>query len=142
MPLSLLKFMFPAAIVLAMAGHAIADPIGLWRADDGGTTRIARCGQALCATLTSVIPAIDPDTGRPMTDKFNSDPALRSRPLVGVQVLISMRPNGPGKWTGQLYNPDDGQTYAGNLIEQGPNSIRIEGCALGICGGEDLARVR
>jgi len=61
---------------------------------------------------------------------------------VGVQVLIGMFPNGPGKWSGRLYNPDDGQTYAGHIIEQGPSNIRIEGCALGICGGENLARVR
>jgi len=44
---------------------------------------------------------------------------------------------------GQLYNPDDGQTYAGKLIEQGPTSVRVEGCgALGLCGGEDLTRAR
>jgi len=132
-----------AVIVLAGTISASADPIGLWRADDGGTTRIARCGPALCATLVSVVPAIDPDTGKPMTDKFNPDPAKRSRPLVGVQVLIGMHPDGPGKWAGRLYNPDDGEIYAGSLIEQGPNSIRIEGCTpLGLCGGEDLARVR
>ena len=57
-----------------------------------------------------------------------------------VQVLISMRPNGPGKWSGRLYNADDGQTYAGNLVELGPRTMRVEGCAAGICGGESLTR--
>ncbi len=77
-----------------------------------------------------------------MTDKNNADPAKRNRPLVGVETLISMQPNGAGKWSGRLYNDDDGMTYPGNLIELGPSSIRVEGCALGICGGDELTRLK
>jgi uncharacterized protein (DUF2147 family) len=130
--------------LLAGAGiaPAAADPSGLWRAKDGGTTRIARCGAALCGTLVSVVPATDPATGQPMTDRKNRDPSKRGRPLVGVQVLIGMQPSGPAKWSGQLYNPDDGGTYDGHIIEQGPSNVRIEGCALGMCGGENLTRVK
>jgi uncharacterized protein (DUF2147 family) len=120
---------------------AVADPVGLWRAPDGGTTRIARCGTALCGTLVTVVPARDAN-GRPVTDSKNKDPSKHARPLVGVTVLIGLWPSGPNKWSGQLYNPDDGGTYEGHLIEQGATSIRIEGCALGMCGGEDLVRVR
>jgi len=75
-------------------------------------------------------------------DKKNADPAKRNRPLVGVEVLISMHHEDPTKWSGQVYNVRDGQSYSGNLIETGPSSIRIEGCWLGICGGEDLTRIR
>jgi len=77
-----------------------------------------------------------------MTDKHNVDPAKRNRPLVGVEVLISLHHDSPSKWSGQLYNDDDGKTYSGNLIENGPSSIRIEGCWLGICGGDDLTRIK
>jgi len=55
---------------------------------------------------------------------------------------MSMRANGPGAWSGRLYNVDDGKTYPGNLIEAGPSSIRIEGCWLGVCGGEALTRLK
>ncbi len=120
----------------------MADPIGLWRASDGGTMRIAACGAALCGFLASVVPAKDPATGRPATDKQNPDPAKRNRPLVGVEVLINMRPSGAGKWAGQLYNSDNGRTYQGYLTEQGASSLRVEGCSFGICGGENLTRVR
>jgi uncharacterized protein (DUF2147 family) len=136
----------PAALVLAaliactVAGAALADPIGLWRASDGGTMRIAACGAALCGFLASVVPAKDPATGRPATDKQNPDPAKRNRPLVGVEVLINMRPSGAGKWAGQLYNSDNGRTYQGYLT--GASSLRVEGCSFGICGGENLTRVR
>jgi len=53
-----------------------------------------------------------------------------------------MRPSGPRKWSGRLYNADNGKTYSGNLIELGPQTIRVEGCVLGICGSESLTRVR
>jgi uncharacterized protein (DUF2147 family) len=132
-----------AALMLACvsAGQAFADPAGVWRDKEGGTIRIYHCGQALCATIATVEPPLDPSTGQPWTDKHNPDVSKRSRPLVGVQVLSAMQPNGGGKWSGTLYDTDRGQTYMGNLIELRPNTIRIEGCALGLCGGEELSRV-
>jgi len=135
-----------AAAIMAFASvcaaPAAADPQGLWRGSDGGTTRISECGSALCGFLASVTPPNDPATGKPWTDKHNSDPAKRSQPLVGVQVLISMRPNGSGKWSGELYHYGDGRTYSGNIIEVDANNIRVEGCVLFLCGGERLTRVR
>jgi uncharacterized protein (DUF2147 family) len=132
-----------AALILAgtSVAPAVADPAGVWRDKDGGTIRVHRCGPALCATIATVEPRLDPTTGTPWTDKHNADASKRSRPLIGVQVLSAMQPNGGGKWSGTLYDPDRGQTYVGNLVELGPDSIRIEGCALGLCGGEELRRV-
>ena len=80
--------------------------------------------------------------GRPWTDKNNSDPAQRNRPLVGVAVLRSLQPSGPGKWSGTLYNVENGNTYEGHLLDVGPRTIRIEGCAIGICGGRNLSRIQ
>jgi uncharacterized protein (DUF2147 family) len=121
---------------------ALAAVDGLWLDKDGTTLRIHGCGGAVCANVVRMKEANDPATGRPWTDKNNIDPGKRNRPLVGVGVLISMRPEGPGKWTGQLYNMDDGKTYTGNLVEVGPDTVRIEGCFLGICGGENLSRIK
>ncbi len=77
-----------------------------------------------------------------MTDKHNADPAKRNRPLMGVQTLIGMQPSGPGRWSGELYNDDDGMTYPGKLIELDASSIRIEGCSGAICDGEVLTRIK
>ena len=128
--------------VSASLGPALADPKGLWRGSDGSTTRIAACGAALCGYLDRMNPPNDPQTGRPWTDKNNPDLSKRDRPLAGVQVLIAMRPSDPGRWSGTLYYYDNGKTYNGFIIEQGPNNLRIEGCFLGICGGENLVRIR
>src|SRR3974390_1344527 len=114
-----------AAIALMGAAPAYADVEGLWMAKDGGTVRIRPCGPAVCGDLASPGKS---ESGR--------------RGQVGTQVLIGMKPAGPGKWTGTLYNVDDGKTYTGNLIQLRPDAIRIEGCVLFLCGGENLTRVK
>ena len=86
-------------------------------------------------------PPLDPSTGKAWTDKNNPDALKRDRPLIGIQVLFDMHPNGPGKWSGTLYDSDRGKTYSGNLIELGAERIRIEGCMIMLCGGEELRRV-
>jgi uncharacterized protein (DUF2147 family) len=131
-----------ALIAGALPGMANADPAGLWRAADGGTTRISPCGAALCGYIVSTNPSVDPATGLLVTDRNNFDRSKRTRTLVGIPVLIGMQPDGPGHWSGQLYDPSRGQNFPGHLIELNANTVRVEGCALGICGGENLSRVR
>jgi hypothetical protein len=67
-----------------------ADPKGLWLAQDGAHVKVGPRGAGLCATIASPGSAVDPETGRPWTDKYNPDPALRGRPLVGVPVLYDL----------------------------------------------------
>jgi len=120
----------------------LADPVGLWLDKDGWTIRIQPCGPDLCAVIASIRPPLDPATGRPWTDKNNGDASKRSRSLVGIEVLTGMRPSAPRRWSGQLYDSERGQSFSGNLLEIGQDMIRIEGCLLGICGGEDLQRIK
>lgn len=131
-----------AALFVAAATAAQADPRGVWLAQDGAHVRVSNCGEALCATVVAPRPGVDPDTGAPWTDRHNPDPALRDRSIVGVQVLYDMAPDGPGRWSGTLYNSDDGHTYSGHLLELNERTIRIEGCALVICGGKNLTRLQ
>ena len=116
-----------------LATAASASPVGLWRAKDGAEIRIANCGAALCGHVAKA--RIDQATGKPALD-------VRGKPLTGMQILIGMRANGPGRWSGRLYREEDGNLYDGHLVELGPSRIRIEGCALGICGGDELSRVK
>jgi uncharacterized protein (DUF2147 family) len=131
-----------AALVCAFAGAAWADPQGLWLAKDGAQVKIAPCGGALCGVLATTSSPTDPATGQPWTDKHNVDPSLRGRPLLGLPVLTGMQPAGYGKWSGQLYNIDDGKTYRGNIIELNATTIKVEGCVLIICGGENMTRLK
>ena len=123
---------------IASGEPSSASPVGLWQAKDGGKIRISACGQNLCGFIAQT----SPKAGQMVRDKNNADPAKRNRPLVGVQVLISMKPDGASKWSGQLYDDDTGRIYSGNLIELGPSSIKIEGCWLMVCDGESLQRIK
>jgi uncharacterized protein (DUF2147 family) len=131
-----------AGLVCGYSASAFADPTGLWLAKDGAHVSIAPCGDALCGVLASAKSPTDPETGAPWTDKHNINPSLQSRPLVGVQVLIGMRPSSGDKWSGHLYNTEDGKTYFGNIIEIDARTIRVEGCVGLICGGDNLTRIK
>jgi uncharacterized protein (DUF2147 family) len=54
-----------------------------------------------------------------------------------------MKPSGPEKWSGQVYNAEDGKTYTGHISMQGAGALKLEGCALGglICKAQNWTRV-
>jgi uncharacterized protein (DUF2147 family) len=70
--------------------------------------------------------------GRRRTDGRNPDRALRSRPLVGVEIVRGLRETAPGVWSdGAVYNPDDGRTYTGTVKVRG-GKLELRGCALNV----------
>src|SRR6185295_1705301 len=88
-----------------------ADLKGNWLTEEGkATIRIADCGGALCGTIETLKEPNDPATGQPKTDKNNADPSKRCRRMVGVQIVLGMKPAGTDQWKGQVYNAEDGKT--------------------------------
>jgi uncharacterized protein (DUF2147 family) len=139
----MLNKIFASVVMLcASIGAATADPNGLWLANDGAHIGISSCGNELCGVLLTTASPVDPATGRQWTDKNNVDPRLQKRPLVGVQVIMGMRPNGVHTWSGHVYNTDDGKIYSGNLKEIDAKTIRVEGCVSALCGGENMSRIK
>jgi uncharacterized protein (DUF2147 family) len=133
-----------AGLLLApiVAGAQTTGPAGVWLTQKGDAqVRVAPCGAALCGTIIWLKDPIDSETGRPITDKLNPDPARRNRPIIGLQIMFGMTPSGQDRWSGHFYNSDDGKTYQGNLVQLGPTSVRAEGCFL-ICMGETWQRVK
>jgi uncharacterized protein (DUF2147 family) len=133
-----------ALLALSLGSSLAADPVGTWFTEEGkATVKIAACGPALCGTITALKDANDPDTGRPRTDKNNAEASLRNRPMIGVQIVLGMKPSGTAnKWSGQVYNAEDGKTYTGNLTLQDANTIKLEGCILGglVCKSQTWTR--
>jgi len=134
-----------ALLLFALCGGvpAFAAPLGTWLTENGRSRiKIENCGGALCGNIVWLKEPNDPETGKPKLDKNNADAGRRSRPLIGTPIVISMKPNGPGKWSGQVYNAEDGKTYSGNIQELGPTSLKLEGCALGglVCKGQTWTR--
>ena len=134
-----------ALFMLTVSESAFAaDPAGVWLTQTGmSRIRVADCGGALCGTIIWLKEPNDPETGKPKTDKHNSDASKRSRPLIGVQIVLGMKPAGDGKWSGQVYNAEDGKTYSGNLTFSGGNALQLQACALGglVCKGQTWTKV-
>jgi uncharacterized protein (DUF2147 family) len=123
--------MIAAGVVGACFPAAAADPNGSWVTEGGkATVRIANCGGALCGTITALKEPNDSTTGRPQLDKNNADASKRSRPMIGVQIVLGMKPSGPDKWSGDIYNAEDGKTYSASLSMVSPTSLKLEGCVL------------
>src|SRR5215831_12718235 len=78
------------------------------------------CGRALCGNLVWLKEPNDPATGRPKTDKNNADASKQRRPLLGIPIVLGMKPNGPNQWSGEVYNASDGKTYSGSFTLTGP----------------------
>jgi uncharacterized protein (DUF2147 family) len=60
--------------------------------------------------------------------------------MIGLPLFSGMQPAGPSKWSGQIYNADDGSTYASSVTVTGADSLRVEGCVGALCGGETWTR--
>lgn len=122
---------------------AAADALGTWyTGDKDSQVRIVNCGGALCGNLVWLKEPKDPATGRPKTDKHNADASKQGRPLLGVPIVLGMRPSGPGQWSGEVYNASDGKTYSGSFTLTGPNSADLKGCVMSVfCKSQTWTRV-
>ena len=133
-----------AALLAALSAHAqgAGEPGGIWLTQAGDArVRVGKCGGGICGVIVGLKQPIDPATGKPQVDDKNPNPALARRPMIGLPLFSGMRATGPGKWSGQIYNADDGSTYASNVAVTGPDTLRVEGCMGALCGGETWTRV-
>ncbi len=133
------------ALLLASAQPAGAgSPTGTWLTEPGTSRiKIADCGGALCGTIVWMKEPIDPETQKPRLDKLNADADKRGRPLIGVGIVLGMKPSGADIWTGEVYNAEDGKTYSGSITMLPAGTLRLEGCALGglVCRSQVWTRV-
>ena len=134
------RFMAAGLMCAISASAALAEappPTGQWRVQDGtAAIRVVNCAGALWGVIAGTIGS----ASNMDTDKNNPDPALRNRPIMGLPILIDMRPS-QGRWNGRVYNAENGKTYDANIGLVSGNVLHIEGCVLGfLCGGENWTR--
>lgn len=124
--LALLALALPAS---AQQGGSIA---GRWRTDDGkAVITVAPCtaGSAtLCGRISRFLVA-EPAGGA--RDGNNPDRALRTRPLMGVQILSNLTREG-NAWTGRGYSPEEGRNFNATVrVENG--RLNVRGCVAVFC---------
>jgi uncharacterized protein (DUF2147 family) len=143
------RFGFVLLILTALPGASPAraqanrEATGIWLTEAGDAkVRVSKCGEGICGVIVWLRDPIDSATGKPAVDDKNPNPALARRPMIGLPLFAGMRPVGPNKWSGRIYNADDGNTYASSISVAGPGSLRVEGCVGALCGGETWSRSR
>lgn len=132
---------YAAAALAAMSlpSHA-SDVAGRWIMTDGKVTvQVSACGSNICGKIVALKELISKIDGKPKIDRENPDPALRSRPVIGLDILIGMKPAGDGKWAGAIYNADDGKTYKAT-IQQSGDKIKLQACVAIFCKTQNFVR--
>lgn len=109
-------------------------PVGDWLTENGeGRIRIQECGANLCGYIATVK---DPNE----KDSKNPDPTLRNRPMLGLPILIDMKPTRANRWDGKIYNTRNGSTYTSHISLRNSGTLRVEGCLMMFCGGQNWTR--
>jgi len=129
-----------ALMVLVSAARAgpAADPtFGEWVTAAGdGKVRVGPCAAdpaQACGTLVWLKPPAGAPPG-PLHDARNPDPALRSRPLLGVLIVSGFRRQAVGRWVdGKIYDPNDGKTYRSKMNIGADGTLKVSGCVLMFC---------
>src|SRR5579862_3334384 len=122
---------------LMTAPALAADPTGDWRVADGvAHIRVAECNGAMWGAVVW-----EKEPGG--LDEHNPDASKRSRPTLGIPILINMKKKaGADQWQGEVYNANDGKTYSSSIKPVGSDKLEIQGCVLGfLCGGETWTRI-
>ncbi len=133
----MIRFSLPAAALVlmtfAMSPAFAADPTGIWLSQEGDVKmKVAHCGDAICGTIAWLKSPSDA-SGKPKTDINNPDANKRSRPIIGSSVILPMKADGPDKWSGQVYNAEDGKTYSGSFALAGANKADLKESVAIIC---------
>lgn len=124
------KIIFTLALIAASIASASAqDVLGKWKLEDGSAiVEVYTNGNDYNGKIVWLEEPNGPD-GKPAVDRNNPDKALRSRQLIGLNMLSGLKKDGNGYSGGSIYDPGNGKTY--NC------SMKVEGDVLHVRGSLD-----
>jgi uncharacterized protein (DUF2147 family) len=128
---------FFAAVLLTATtafGAGPSDVLGSWKTD-GGDSRLEffRCGEKICGKIVwmkepNYIDSKDGPVGTTKVDRKNPDPALRNRPILGLQVIKNLTAKGDNRWgNGACYDPENGKSYKCKMRLASPGRLELRG---------------
>ena len=118
------KIGFSGFVLLAtLAPAAAASPLGNWMVEEkSAEIRIIDCGSALWGVISwEKVPG---------NDTYNPDVALRERPLLGAAILLGMKSDKPGEWSGKVYNAQNGKQYDATISSPDDQTLNMTGCLI------------
>ena len=114
-----------------------------WTENNKGRVEIVDCAapkQGVCGRIIWISQPND-SQGRPQTDKANKNPNLRKRAIIGLPLFEGWRPVGVNRWKGEVYDPEEGETYDVDITLAG-DKLTLRGCVLFICDSDTWTRYR
>jgi uncharacterized protein (DUF2147 family) len=111
------------------------DIIGVWNNEEkDARIEIFKCGEKYCGKIVWLkdpnYPAGSTEgaPGTPKLDHNNPDPAHRSRPVFGLQIMKDFVFSGDGLWKGgTVYDPKVGKTYSGKMTLVSHGQLKMRG---------------
>ncbi len=125
-------------LVLCLCGTAVGagpdDVMGRWLSQEqDAMIEVYKCGSLYCGKIIWLrepnYPANDEKgmAGKTKIDRENPNRALRSRAILGLEILNNFRYAGDGKWEdGSIYDPKNGKTYSCKMSLAG-DKLKIRG---------------
>lgn len=126
-------------LLIPALGWAADPALGYWlvhaEKHHGGVIKLYANGDCLDGRISKLesptVPASESKelAGQPQRDRGNPDPAKRTQPLEGLQVVTCLRRQADGSYAdAQLYRPEDGKTYQGKAeLSADGNTLKVRG---------------
>lgn len=118
-----LLFFFTVTLVKAQSENSI---LGVWyNTEKTAKVEILKKGTTF---IGKIVWLKDPNPGgRPVLDKDNPDPKLKSRPLMGLNLLEGLKYDS-GMWEGgTIYDPKTGKTYSCQVTLKSKEVLEVKG---------------
>lgn len=131
-----LNIIFVVWLVLPSLGHAVEgdDILGQWVTEDGDCrVEIVKKGDRYFGKIAAIKPPnylpgeISGMDGKPRLDLDNHDESLRSRPLVGIELMKEFRFHSDEWVGGKIYDPKNGKTYDCEMSLAGDGRLNVRG---------------
>lgn len=124
-------FLFISSSASAAGSDSV---IGLWKTAGGDSQlELFKCGESVCGKVVwlkvpNYIDSKDGPVGKIKVDRKNPDPALRNRPIIGMQVMNGFASKGGNRWAnGTCYNPVTGKSYKSKMYLASADKLELRG---------------
>jgi len=126
-----------AAVLLTAAtafGAGPGDIFGAWNTAGGDSKlELFKCGTKVCGKIVwlkvpSYIDPVDGPVGKTKVDWKNPNPAVRKRPILGLQVVKGLTARSNYRWDkGTCYDPETGKEYKCKMQLIAPDRLDLRG---------------
>ncbi len=119
-----------SAVLAATPAFAATSVHGRWLTPaKDSIIEVAPCGAKMCGRVAKIL---RPDANGATTDTKNPNPALRTRPILGMPILSDFTDAG-NQWSGTIYDPRNGKSYRSNVARNADGTLKVQGCIAFFC---------